>query len=47
MDGAMIQAVQQAGTLRCLAVACDEALGRHTARLWLWYEAEVPHDTQV
>jgi SRSO17 transposase len=50
---AMIQAVQQAGTLRCRWVACDEAFGRdttlldHIAGLGLWYYAEVPHDTQV
>ena len=49
----MIQAVQQAGTLRCRWVACDEAVGRDTTRrdhiagLGLWYDAEVPHDTQV
>jgi len=53
LGGAMIQAVQQAGTLRCRWVACDEAFGRdttlldHIARLGLWYYAEVPHDTQV
>jgi SRSO17 transposase len=51
--GAMIQAVQQAGTPRCRWVACDEAFGRdttlldHIAGLGLWYYAEVPHDTQV
>jgi SRSO17 transposase len=50
---AMIQAVQQAGTLRCRWVAGDEAVGRattlrdHIAGLGLWYDAEVPHDTQV
>ena len=49
----MIQAVQQAGTLRCRWVTCDEAFGRDTdcldrvAELGLWYFAEVPHDTQV
>ena len=49
----MIQAVHQAGTLRCRWVTCDEALGRDTdcldrvAELGLWYFAEVPHDTQV
>ena len=53
LGGAMIQAVQQAGTLRCRWVACDEAVGRDTTRLdhiaglGLWYYAEVPHDTQV
>lgn len=53
LGGAMIQAVQQAGTLRCRWVACDEAFGRdttlldHIAGLGLWYYAEVPHDTQV
>lgn len=53
LGGAMIQAVQQAGTLRCRWVACDEAFGRDTTRLdhiaglGLWYYAEVPHDTQV
>jgi SRSO17 transposase len=50
---AMIQAVGQAGTLRCRWVACDEAFGRDTtlldnmASLGLWYFAEVPHDTRV
>jgi SRSO17 transposase len=50
---AMIQAVVQAGTLRCRWVACDEAFGRdttlldHVAGLGLWYYAEVPHDTRV
>lgn len=49
----MIQAVRQAGTLRCRWVTCDEAFGRDTdfldrvAALGLWYVAEVPHDTQV
>jgi len=49
----MIQAVQQARTLRCRWVACDEAFGRDTtlldniAGLGMWYYAEVPHDTQV
>jgi SRSO17 transposase len=49
----MIQAVRQAGTLRCRWVTCDEAFGRDTAFLdrvavlGLWYFAEVPHDTQV
>jgi SRSO17 transposase len=49
----MIQAVHQAGTLRCRWVTCDEAFGRDTAcldrvaELGLWYFAEVPHDTQV
>jgi len=33
LGGAMIQAVQQAGTLRCRGVACDEAFGRDTPRL--------------
>jgi SRSO17 transposase len=53
LGGAMIQAVQQAGTRRCRWVACDEAFGRdttlldHIAGLGLWYYAEVPHDTQV
>jgi SRSO17 transposase len=53
LGGAMIQAVQQAGTLRCRWVACDEAFGRdttlldHIAGLGLWYYAEVPHATQV
>ena len=49
---AMIQAVHQAGSLRCRWVACDEAFGRDTTRLdqsaglgW-WYDAEVPHDTR-
>lgn len=50
---AMIQAVHQAGTLRCRWVTCDEAFGRDTGFLdavagsGLWYYAEVPHDTQV
>jgi len=50
---AMIQAVHQAGSLRCRWVACDEAFGRDTtlldqiAGLGLWYYAEVPHDTRV
>ncbi len=49
----MIQAVHQAGTLRCRWVTCDEAFGRDTGFLdqvagsGLWYFAEVPHDTQV
>ena len=49
---AMIQAVVQAGTLRCRWVTCDEAFGRdttlldHMASLGLWYYAEVPHDTR-
>jgi SRSO17 transposase len=49
----MIQAVHQAGRLRCRWVACDEAFGRDTtlldniAGLQLWYDAEVPHDTRV
>jgi SRSO17 transposase len=49
---AMIQAVHQAGSLRCRWVACDEAFGRDTtlldqiAGLGLWYYAEVPHDTR-
>jgi SRSO17 transposase len=51
--GAMIQAVQQAGTLRCRWVTCDEAFGRDTtlldyiAGLGLWDDAEVPQDTRV
>jgi SRSO17 transposase len=50
---AMIQAVHQAGRLRCRWVACDEAFGRDTtlldqiAGLGLWYYAEVPHDTRL
>jgi SRSO17 transposase len=50
---AMIEAVHQAGTLRCRWVTCDEAFGRDTGFLdqvagqGLWYFAEVPHDTQV
>jgi SRSO17 transposase len=50
---AMIQAVRQAGALRCRWVACDEAFGRDTtlldnvASLGWWYFAEVPHDTRV
>lgn len=50
---AMIQAVHQAGSVRCRWVACDEAFGRdttlldHIAGLGLWYYAEVPHDTRV
>lgn len=49
----MIQAIHQAGILRCRWVTCDEAFGRDTAflaqvaGLGLWYFAEVPHDTQV
>ncbi len=49
---AMIQAVHQAGSLRCRWVACDEAFGRDTMLLdnidglGLWYFAEVPHDTR-
>ena len=49
---AMIQAVHQAGRLRCRWGACDEAFGRDTTRLdqiaglgW-WDDAEVPHDTR-
>ena len=53
LGGAMIHAVQQAGTLPCRWVACDEGFGRDTvlldqiAALGLWYYAEVPHDTRV
>ena len=53
LGGEMIQAVHQAGGLRCRWVTCDEAFGRATgfleqvAGLGLWYFAEVPHDTQV
>jgi SRSO17 transposase len=49
----MIQAMRQAGTLRCRWVTGDEAFGRDTdfldrvAVLGLWSVAEVPHDTQV
>jgi SRSO17 transposase len=49
----MIEAIQQAGTLRCRWVACDEGYGRDTTLLdqidglGLWYFAEVPHDTHV
>ena len=52
LGGAMIQAVHQAGSLRCRWGACDEAFGRDTtlldqmAGLGLWYYAEVPHDTR-
>ena len=50
---AMLQAVVQAGTLRCRWVTGDEACGRDTtlldtsAGLGLWYVAEVPQDTRV
>ncbi len=53
LGGAMLAAVQQAGTLRGRWVACDEGFGRDTAlldqiaALGLWYYAEVPHDTRV
>ncbi len=53
LGGAMIQAIRQAGTLRCRWVACDEGFGRDSALLdqiaglGLWYFAEVPHDTRV
>jgi len=49
----MIDAIEQAGTLRCRWVACDEGFGRDTTLLdridsrGLWYFAEVPHDTYV
>lgn len=49
----MIDAIVQAGSLRCRWVACDEGFGRDTtlldkiANLGLWYFAEVPHDTHV
>lgn len=49
----MIQAVQQARSLRCRWVTCDEAVGRdpdlldRIAEIGLWYFAEVPHDTRV
>lgn len=49
----MIEALHQAGSLRCGWVACDEGFGRDTTlldkidSLGLWYKAEVPHDTQV
>jgi len=49
----MIEAIEQAGTLRCRWVTCDEGFGRATtlldkiASLGLWYFAEVPHDTYV
>lgn len=50
---AMLQAVVQAGTLRCRWVTGDEAFGRDTtlldnsAGLGLGYFAAVPHDTHV
>jgi SRSO17 transposase len=53
LGAAMIQAVVEAGTLRCRWVACDEGFGRDTSlldkidSLGLWYFAEVPHDTRV
>ncbi len=49
----MLEAIRQAGTLRCRWVACDEGFGRDTTlldnidSLGLWYFAEVPHDTHV
>jgi SRSO17 transposase len=49
----MIHAGQQARSVRCRWVTCDEACGRDTALLdriagvGLWYFAEVPHDTPV
>jgi len=49
----MIDAIKQAGTLRCRWVACDEGFGRDTTlldqidSLGLWYFAEVPRDTYV
>jgi SRSO17 transposase len=49
----MIEAIQQAGTLRYRWVTCDEGFGRDTTlldkidSLGLWYFAEVPHDTYV
>ena len=53
LGAAMLQAVRQAGTLRCRWVTCDEDFGRdpalldQIAALGLWYYAEVPHDTRV
>jgi SRSO17 transposase len=53
LGAAMIQAVVEAGTLRCRWVTCDEGFGRDTSlldkidSLGLWYFAEVPHDTRV
>lgn len=53
LGGSMIDAIKQAGTLRCRWVACDEGFGRDTTLLdqidglGLWYFAEVPHDTHV
>jgi SRSO17 transposase len=50
---AMIEALHQAGSLRCRWVACDEGFGRDSALLdkiaglGLWYFAEVPHDTRA
>jgi SRSO17 transposase len=46
----MIEAIQQAGTLRCRWVACDEGFGRDTTlldqidSLGLWYFAEARRD---
>jgi SRSO17 transposase len=53
LGAAMIQAVVEAGTLRCRWVTCDEGFGRDTSlldkidSLGLWYFAEVPQDTRV
>ena len=53
LGAAMVQAVRQAGTLRCRWVTGDEDFGRDPALLdqiaavGLWYFAEVPHDTRV
>ncbi|HZG65100.1 MAG TPA: transposase, partial [Herpetosiphonaceae bacterium] len=50
---AMLEALHQAGNLRCRWVACDEGFGRDSALLdkiaglGLWYFAEVPHDTRA
>ena len=49
----MIHAGQQARSVRCRWVTCDEACGRDTALLdriagvGLWYLAEGPHETRV
>jgi SRSO17 transposase len=49
----LLQAVMQAGTLRCRWVVCDAALGRETTRrdnmatLGWWYFAAGPHDTHA
>ena len=53
LGGEMVEAVREAGTLRCRWVVMDEAFGHDTAlldrieRAGLWYLAEVQHSDRV